>query len=394
VSPDAIATGMSLRPASAPVRGAVPLPRPRDPSWHVVLTLQLACLVLQGCILFTDSVNSPPTVQIEVPDGTFARGQMILLTANASDPDGDAISLSWSTSMGYCPNPPDATQRPPATYLSPAGTPTFSYTFKSGDPSKVCVWVLATDARGAWAFDAKPVSSEDRPPVAAITVLEPTTMASNGMYELYSTFRLSAAASTDPDGDPISAPQWQLTSPQTSTAGLMPCPGTTTSDLLQCLYVGAVPGAYTVALTVSDGIMPSATMTKTLMVDNDHPACVSQTDPNLSASPIVLDPEEAKTLTVTEVLDDGAPLPAPATGDHTTLSFAWQVRRNGGAFQTIVGYDNVNALTLPAGTYASGDTVDVNVTISDGVAMHLDPACDPGCPPGCPQSAQWTLEYR
>ena len=53
------------------------------------------------------------------------------------------------------------------------------------------------------------------------------------------------------------------------------------------------------------------------------------------------------------------------------------------------------SLTLPARTYYTpGDVVDVDVTISDGVAMHLQPACDPRCPAGCPQSARWTMEYR
>ena len=360
-----------------------------------MLILVLACVAAQGCLLFTDSVNTAPTVEIDLPNGPFNRGDTIEISATVTDPDGGPIKLEWSTSTGPCPMPPDVHQRPPTTFESFDGTP-FMLPFPS-DPATLCVWVLATDPHGATAFDAKPVTSDDRAPTALITVLEPTTMANNGLFELYSTFHLSAATSSDPDGDPVVKPMWQLLGmPQTAKTDLklMPCPSTTPTDFLQCLDVGGVPGMYTIGLTVSDGFMPSATAIKTLMVDDDHPACVSKTDPSTDASPIVLDPGEAKTLTITEILDDGSPLPVPVEGTHTPPTFAWQVRRNAGTWTTIAGYDDVNAFTLPANAYTPGDVVDVNVTISDGVAMHLQPACDPRCPSGCPQSAQWTMEYR
>ena len=72
----------------------------------------------------------------------------------------------------------------------------------------------------------------------------------------------------------------------------------------------------------------------------------------------------------------------------------FEVSRNGGAPSTIAGYEHLGALTLPADSYTSGDEVVVTATISDGVDMHLEPACDPGCPTGCPQAARWTVDYR
>jgi hypothetical protein len=382
----------------------------RSPMTIPALIIVLVCVAADGCILFTDPVNSKPSVFIVPPTGPFVRGQTIKIMASASDPDGDTVRLEWSTKPGDCPMTLDLAQRPATTFQSPPGDPTFKLMFQPTDPSTVCVWVLATDPQGATAFDAHTVTSDDRPPEAVITILEPTSTARNGLYELYSTFHLSGASSHDPDGDNVTMPMWHLTLPQdapmladcqnatpmdpSQCPKLVRCPSATPTDFLQCLDVGGVAGTYTVGLIVSDGTKPSQETTTTFTVDWDHPACVSKTEPSQAASPIVLDPGESKTLTITEILDDGSPLPVPVEGTHTPPTFAWTLSRNGGAPTLIAGYENVNSLTLPANSYATGDVVVVSVTISDGVSMHLQPACDPGCPAGCPQTAQWTVEYR
>jgi hypothetical protein len=366
------------------------------------LILVLVCVAAEGCILFTGKVNTPPTVSIVLPPGPFMRGLPIPIKADASDPDGDTLRLEWSTSMGDCAPQLDLAQRPATIFQSPPGDPSFSLKFDAGDPPQKCVWVLATDPQGAKAFDAKTVKTENQPPEAVISILEPTTTARNGQYELYSTFHLSGAGSHDPDGDSITTtpPVWELMVPQDipSNAPTAPklarCPSAMPTDFVQCLDVAGFAGTYTVGLKVYDGIDWSPMTTTTFTVDWDHPACVSKTEPSQAASPVVLDPGESKTLTVTEILDDGSPLPVPVEGTHTPPTFAWTLSRNGGAPAPIAGYENVNALTLPMNSYASGDVVVVSVTISDGVTMHLQPACDPGCPSGCPQSAQWTVEYR
>jgi hypothetical protein len=360
------------------------------------LTLALLCTATAGCVLYTQSINGKPSVFIVQPTGPFVRDTPITITANVSDPDGDPVRLEWSKAKGKCLPSLDLSQRPPTIFQSPPGDPTYPLMFTPEDGSTVCVWVLATDPQGATAYDATTVSLADRPPVAVINVLEPTATLPNGLYPLYSTFHLSGASSSDPDGDDLTKvpPQWTIVAmPPAATPHLVRCPSAMPTDFLQCLDVGGYAGVYSIMLTVNDGVLPGM-MTTTLMVDNDHPACVSKTDPSQAASPLVLDPGESRTLTVTEILDDGSPLPTPVEGTHAPPTFAWTLSRNGGTPATIAGYDKVNALTLQADTYATGDTVVVSVTISDGVAMHLEPACDPGCPAGCPQSAQWTVEYR
>jgi hypothetical protein len=353
-------------------------------------------LCLQGCLLFTTPVNEAPRIDIQPQVERGRRGVPLTVNATASDAEGGTLQVEWSTSMGPCPAPLDPARRPAnALTMLTAGPATFQYTFSAKDAETVCVWAKVTDAQGAWSVSATPITSENRAPTAMIQVLAPTTQTSSGLFPLYSYFHLSASRSIDPDGDNVVDPMWRVTRmPPAATPRLVPCSSTNPSELVKCLDVGAYAGQYEIELTVGDGTDRSAPATMILNVDQDHPACVKAAAPDPATSPLVLDPIEARTFEITEILDDGAPLPTPADGAPATPKFAWKVRRNAGAWQTIVGYDNLSQLTLPGDTYGTGDVVDVSVTISDGMQTHLQPACDPRCPAGCPQGVQWTVEYR
>jgi hypothetical protein len=373
----------------------IPGKRPVMPFLTAMLALVLACVALQGCILFTSSVNEPPKIKVLPPSKPAVRGQKVTITADASDPDGDLPRVEWSTSPGKCS---DTRTRPPTTFISPSGTATFDVPFDADAPESLCVWAMAIDAQGATAIDTLEVSSQNRPPVAVIKVLAPTDKTTNGHYPLYSYIRLSAKDSTDPDGDTVADPMWDLPAfpanavPQPK---LVPCPGLAPTELVKCLDVGGFAGDYTIELTVSDASgTRSPVASLTLTVDADHPACIATAVPETAVSPIVLGPLEGKTFSIQKILDDGAPFPTPADGAHATPTFAWKVRRNAGAWTSIAGYEQIASLTLPGGSYATGDAIDVSVTISDGLATHDETACDPHCPAGCPQSAQWTVEYR
>jgi hypothetical protein len=359
--------------------------------------LLLGCLLLQGCLLFTEKINTKPEVDLLQPAGTFAAGEEVTVTAMVSDADGDPLTVEWSTATGKCAPTLDPSKRPPAMLTTPNSPRKSTFTLPPGRSGRLCVWVNVTDPQGASATKAVTVSYENRAPKADIQVLSPTTMASNGAYELYSSFRLSSARSSDPDGDEIATRTWNLKFPQTATPTpvLRPCSSTMPENLVVCLDVHGFSGNYVVQLMVNDGSAPSPLQELTLTVNDDHPACVSATDPKLEASPIVEAPGNARRLAVTQILDDGAPYPTPPDGAWTAPGFAWQLRRNGEPWQPIVGFAGFPELTLPASSFASGDVVDVMVTISDGMTTHmLNPACNPGCPAGCPQTATWKVEYR
>jgi hypothetical protein len=363
-----------------------------------VLVLGLMVLVLEGCLLFTDPVNSPPHVVIGAPTDAVIRGKSVTVPATVSDPDGGPVTLDWTTANGACPRGQLGLANVPAgnTVRSRLSAPTFTFTFPADGTDTVCVFVVATDDHGATDVEALDVPLENQPPVADLRVIQPSTPNSRGKYDLYTVFHLSAALSSDPNGDMLQMPVFNPNPvpPAASHEPLSPCASAIPNPLVACLDVGSRSGLYEIDLTVSDGTLVSAPAAVRLEVEDDHPPCIKATDPDPASSPIILGPGEARTFTVREVLDDGSPLPPPGEGMHTPPTFAWKVRENGGAWRSVAGFESVNAFPLPTGAYGTGDVVDVAVTVSDGVAMHLQPACDDRCPAGCPASAQWTVQVR
>jgi hypothetical protein len=342
-----------------------------------------------GC-LYTGRINSKPSVMIFVPQGPLQRGQSVTIGAIGSDDDGDVLSYAWYVVPGDCTTPLDARALPVSrTY------PPFVYQLPRDEQSTACVWVTVTDPDGASAIAGGVISAGNRPPVATIDVQQPATNGF-GTYDLYSVFRLGGGHSSDPDGDAIVSRTWTLVSaPPVPTLALVPCSPTPPDDQVVCLDASSFPGLYVVELTVNDGFADSAPAEVMLTVAPDHPLCVALTDPMMGTTPIVWDPSEDKDFTVDNVIDDGAPFPPSMEGgEHYAPTFAWSLRRNGGAWQDLVGFDALNKVTLPGGSFLSGDDVDVRVVVSDGVANHPVALCDPSCPAGCIDTVTWTVEYR
>lgn len=383
--------------------GAAPLAMfPSTINVALLLVPLAVCFAASGC-LYTGRINSRPKVKIVPPAPPFARGQTVAIDAVFSDSDGDRLQFSWTVIPGACTPAPD----PSKATAGSTSPPPFMFQLPHDAATTFCVWVQVTDSFGAQsAFDFVPLNTVNQRPVAAIDVQVPSTPNAANRYDLYSRFRVSAAGSSDPDGDAIATRRWTYTFPfQTPPPPLqapsepVPCSPTSPQDLVVC-FDATDPGDYAVGLTVSDGLDDSMPATIVLRVDADHPLCVSSTQPATNASPLVLDPAEPKTFAVTGVIDDGSSLPAPTDGrPYTAPTFAWSLRRNdpNGPWEDLVGYDGQASLTLAAGTYVSGDTVDVRVVVSDGQeANHAVTmtTCDASCPPGCPSTAVWTVEYR
>jgi hypothetical protein len=351
----------------------------------LVLLCAGACLV-QACYL--GRINNKPTVQIHVPGEHFARGQTVEVTATGKDPDNDSVHWAWYVIPGPC-----------AATLDPTALPSsrqqlmFDFVVPL-DASTSCVWVMVTDVDGASDTASATISTVNRPPTAVISVSKPSGTNQFGRYDLYSRFDLSSVGSSDADGDAIVKRTWTPSFPPTAGA-LVPCSTTPPADQEVCFDAGNVPGDYVVSLVLNDGTDDSAPAQVRLTVDPDHPPCISDTDPLLIASPIVVDPAADETFKVQGVLDDGSPYPAPTDGrPYVPISFAWSMRRNGGAWVDLTGFDQLNKATLAGGSSLSGDVVDVRVTVSDGVAFHPTASCDAMCPTGCPTTATWTVRYR
>ena len=260
-----------------------------------------------------------------------------------------------------------------------------------GGSSSVCVWVVVTDPHGASDFAVATIGTQDLAPEAVIDVQRPARNIL-GSYDLYSTFQLSSANSMDRDGDAIAARDWVLTAPPSFRGKLQDCPGSSTLGLVMC-FDAVLPGDYKVQLTVSDPLGMTTRTTEHLIVDTDHRPCVGTTTPDQAASPIVASPSEARTFEVDQVLDDGAPFPVQSP-PHVAPAFSWSMQVNGGGFTPVASLGSLASLALPADTFVSGDQVDVQVTISDGVTHGPQDICEPGCASGCPETVTWTVEYR
>jgi hypothetical protein len=335
--------------------------------------------------------------------GPLNRGQPTTFTANTSDPDGDRMSLTWFAAPGPCD--PSALPTTPGKMGD-----SFMTTPMTDAAGMMCVAVVAIDRYGARSdVGSKTVMVTNAVPVARITVLLPTGMATPGGYDLYSAFRLSAADSIDTDGDPLTF-QWMLMSgPPSSQRGLrlVDClPATSPPNLVECLDPITVPGPYVVQLIANDGHADSAPVTAQLQVNEDREPCLARVSPADPAAPIDWDPTADKTFEVQKVTDDGSPYPSAAPPNGAPR-FSWSLRRRTDTATTATAWEPIAgvglaSVTIPGGRFTIGDIIDVRVEVRDnaaGINVHgIDDlaACgDIGiCPSTCPERDTWTINYR
>lgn len=346
--------------------------------------LSLAALAAQaGCLLYTKPINRPPTnVAISMPTGT-GRNTALVFAAIATDPDGDVLSYEWAHDDGPC-----AATGPRA----PLQTGGVTYTVTRAALGSFCVWLRVSDQHGASGeLASRETGIANAAPVPALTVQQPGGNVGEA-FPLYSDFRLSAAASQDADGDPLTRTWSFMTFPDVSAAVLRPCAPTVPTDLAACFHAD-VPGTYQVALTVSDGAL-SASTSLTLQVATDAPPCLRA--PGSEFPRRVVDPAEALDLSAT-VADDGDPWP-PANPSYAAAgfpSFTWRLRRNGAAAQTVTGA-GLATLPLAAGQFTVGDHVEITVEVADRQARSLaacGDAADCALVAGCAQRATWRMDY-
>jgi hypothetical protein len=337
-----------------------------------------------GCFLYTAPINSPPEVNIITPTNVV-RGQPAKFFADARDPDGDPLTIEWSLSPGACPGPAEPKLRPPTTGVEN----TFTVTPADEMAATYCVWVRVTDKYGASALRNVTVTAVNRRPEAAMEIQQPPRNLA-GTYDLYSTIRISAAPSSDQDGDQLTR-QWTLRRfPPASQAMLTSCSPTSPEDLAKCFFAD-VPGSYEVELVVNDTIDSSEPAREILTVDPDKLPCIGTIPP----PKLVLDPTVPRDFRVLEVRDDGDPFPyTPAS----QLTFFWSVRRGTDPWQMIPGHALLNVVRIEAQTFTVGELVSLRVEVQDRQRVVVDGGCGDRdtCPStgDCPQRVTWNLEYR
>jgi hypothetical protein len=346
----------------------------------------LLCLLASetaGCLLFTDPINTAPTISITTQDdpNNLLRSKTASFTADAFDPDQSADSLKFDWYQGKTCD--KALNTPPA----PSSPGLVPFRFRPTELGTGCVAVVVTDNRGATAKATLIYEVVDQAPIAVLEI-QPSAgqpAAINGQpypLALYSQITLSGANSKDPDDPDIKLLSliWHVYS-SNSTEILMPgCPDNSKSPYV-CTFATTNPGNYRVDLVVSDSTGKQDTAEQAIQVAQDElpNIVIDSAEPLPPTSPnesLLLAANRDNTFTITRVEDDGDPYPttdpqnpypAPPAG------FVWSFRlyQTGELFKRWIG-DGGPTFTIPANFYSPQETVQVRAEYDDRVT-----ACQP-----------------
>jgi hypothetical protein len=272
------------------------------------------------------AANSAPAVDAGA-DQAVVVGSAAIVTATATDPDGDALTLAWTV-----------TSRPTGSTAQLSATNTATVSITPDLVGEYLLHVAVTDGRGGEASDDVKVTA-----TAAGANRAPTADAGfdlDGTETI--TMTLDGTNSSDPDGDPLTF-EWSFVSkPEGSTAPI----ASPTSALAS--FTPDLEGVYVVQLAVSDDQFTS-TDTATLTVGPfNHPPVGTLT---IEGSAQVL---VGETVTATASFTD-------ADGDP--LDFTWTLDAPDGSSATpTVGLDDTQATFAPD---VPGEFV-IAVSVTDG----------------------------
>jgi RHS repeat-associated protein len=192
------------------------------------------------------TTNTAPTANAG-PDQTARVGDTVSLTgAASSDPDGNPLSYRWTL-----------TSRPAGSAAALAGANTASPSFVVDQPGNYTASLIVNDGTVDSAADSVTVSTTNSQPTA--------NAGPDQTVRVTDTVTLSGAASTDPDGNPLSY-RWTLTSRPAGSAAALLNPNT-----LNPSFIADRPGNYTASLIVNDGTLDSAADTVTISTINSAP---------------------------------------------------------------------------------------------------------------------------
>ena len=351
--------------------------------------LLLLCLLASGtsgCLLFTDPINTAPSVSITAQQDPLqlVRSQTAYFTADASDPDQSTDSLRFDWYQGKtCNNALGPPASPPLGHVP--------FPFQPTELGTGCVAVVVTDNRGATATATLTYEVVDQAPVAVIeiqqTVGQPAPVDGQPYpLALYSEITLSGKNSTDSDDDfKLLTFIWNVYAADGTQIVLLGCPDNSKGAYV-CTFSTTTPGSYRVELVVSDSsnsqdtaeqfIQVAEDQLPNIVIDSAEP--LPQTSPN--ESPLLLAANLDNTFTINRVEDDGDPYPtadplnpypAPPAG------FVWFFRldQTGDLFKRWIG--DGPTFTIPANTYSPQQTIQVRAEYHDRVT-----ACQPKTP-GC-----------
>ena len=366
------------------------------------------------CLLFTEPPNVQPRITLQGPEPgpTVLKTHQAIFKARVED-DGNpaAVRLQWFEREQSCPASLTEARLLP---LAATGATHMMTREKEG---AFCVGVIATDDKGASAFDALRFDVVNQPPEARIQLVAPSSSTAVGAttasaVPLYSEVRLSGKMSTDTDDPPERLRyRWKITPPAGAPEPPACSNGTVVADGPELCRRLNTAGDYRFELTVHDGQVDSAApATLTLTAGADSKPCFERTEPphDLARSedglpPLVLSPfDRPYTFRVLEVHDDGDAYPT-ASGTIPG-SFSWQWREPGQTtFERLVD-PTLTSFTIEANRYRPGDEIAVRVDYRDRQPLEVytclkEPAadrCETPVPPeqrACYHRVSWRLRF-
>jgi hypothetical protein len=402
----------------------------------------LGLLGWSGCLLFTDPINEAPQVSILPPAGQILVGRVAEFKVDNGTLHDDRNSpaelviewavfesqlegCSWITKSEWT-LPPNARRLEDPMRLDRYAP----YPFEPKSRAVACVCVRAEDLDGAWTFACeRAVPAPAAAPEAVIT--DDLGIISGESRPLCSDVRLSAEHSRFVAGDTVTY-AWSMSYEGSDPAGknlqLGKCSDLVTSlpDAHKCFYA-AVPGVYTVRLTITD-TPPSGSTGDTLTsleavfivnVATDTPPSLQQTDPDVHAQRILLarssdlgSTYQSRTFKVLSVKDDCEPYPVPAGSPKRPAQFVWSIKDETKTTSDWVYQTNTtDSFTVSQAMFSKalpGDTIKVRVEARDAVVQDLylrgispcDLKTDICCGPnGCTGSdairwTTWTVQFQ
>jgi hypothetical protein len=270
----------------------------------IILSI-LVVITLLGFAACGHHDSLPQLTNLLAQPASVARGEVSSLTCEASDPDGDTLTYSWTSTEGSISGTGST-----VSWTAPATVGTYTVT------------VSVSDGKGGTATQSVSITVTNRNPAISNLTANPATVNSGGSTTI-------GCTASDPDSD-------TLTYSWTYTGGSISGTGSTVTWTAPSAF-----GIYIVTAIVNDGKGGTATQSVFITVTNHNPAISS-----LTATPASVVTGANSTIRCTASDPDG-----------DALTYSWTI--TGGS---ISGTGSTVTWTAPS----TAGTFYITVIVSDG----------------------------
>jgi len=368
---------------------------------------------LAGCLVYSDSINQAPTIELAVDSTTTTVNTPVVFTATPADANDAEAALQVEFFKGAGPCPPDSAAVPGQGFENLGGralqlASSLQKVVLHPTLGPFCVQARVRDPQGAMATAQQQVQVENQAPEVVFEASDDTAAEESvRTIASYEPVRISAQGSTDPEGQGLTF-AWSMRDGAGAQVPLAVCSDTPQGEAI-CLP-SLTPGRYVAEVTVTDSEGLQSRKSTEIAVLEDSAPCLSAWSPQLAT--VLRAPSELAVFEILGAADDGDPYP-PRLDVLSQLNFTWFVRLNNSTWDRIVQSSRPE-FSLPSDTYRTGDVVEIRVEIADRQGDRgLSGACpldEPTCtlaPPNpalaavrqeglqiCLQRWTWRVEYR